>query len=316
MGAEVADFERRRAAELALDVEQVLEHVRRLAIGHVAQHVDVLQAHQRRRHAAVVRRAAAAPERRVERQIRRQQHRVVAAASRQVARHVEPRVAGILHIEDAGAGAERPLLARVPGPAEPRREVLLVVENQPIAEPAVARHLNVRRETEHGVLVDVAAADAHQHRMAGQILHVRRRVVERDRRVHQRAVRVEPWRRVFVAQAEIERHVRADLPRVGEVIRLAQRAELRHRQRHRRFGLLRVAEQEVGEGVAGGDRLKLEIAARELVAHLVVHVVADAAANLERMPPANPRQVVAELERLVPVRIRPFGAVAEAAEAA
>ena len=129
-GAEVADFERRRTAELALDVEQVLEHVRRLAIGHVAQHVHVRQAHQRRRHAAVVRAPAAAPERRVERQIRRQQQRVVATASGQVARHVEPRVAGVLHVEDAGAGAERPLLAGVPRPAEPRREVLLVVENQ------------------------------------------------------------------------------------------------------------------------------------------------------------------------------------------
>ena len=132
--AEVADFERRRAAELTLDVEQVLEHVRRLAIGHVAEHVDVRQAHQRRRHAAVVRGAAAASERRVERQVRRQQQRVVAAASRQVARHVEPRVAGVLHVEDAGAGAERPLLARVPRPADPRREVLLVVVDQAVAQ--------------------------------------------------------------------------------------------------------------------------------------------------------------------------------------
>ena len=57
--------------------------------------------------------------------------------------------------------------------------------------------------------------------------------MERDVGVHQRAVLVQPRRRVFVAQAEVEGHIGADLPRVGEVIRLAQRAELRHRERHR-----------------------------------------------------------------------------------
>ena len=151
--------------------------------------------------------------------------------------------------------------------------------------------------------------------MAGQILHVRRRIVEWDGRVHQRAVLVEPWRRVLVAQAEIERHVRADLPRVGEVIRVAHRAELRHRERHRRFGLLGIAEQEVGEGVSRGDVLKGEIPARKLVADLVVHVVSKTATSLERMPSANPRHVVVEFERAVAVRIRPFGVVAKAAEA-
>ena len=151
--------------------------------------------------------------------------------------------------------------------------------------------------------------------MAGEILHVRRRVVAWERRVHQRAVLIEPWRRVFVTQAEIERHVRADLPRVGEVIGVAQRAELRHRERDCRFVLLRVTEQEVGERVARGNGLKLEIATRKLVAHLVVHVVPERAAGLERMPSANPRHVVAELERAVPVRVRPFRAVAKAVEA-
>src|SRR5439155_23587794 len=81
-----------------------------------------------------------------------------------------------------------------------------------------------------------------------------------------------------------------------------------------RLVLLRVAKKEVGERVSRGDVLELEVAARKLVAHLVVHVVPDAAANLQRMPPANPRQAVVELERVVAVRIRPFGVVAEAAE--
>ena len=52
-----------------LSFEQVLKHVRRFAIGVVAQHVDVGQAHERRRHAAIVV-AADAPERLLERQVR------------------------------------------------------------------------------------------------------------------------------------------------------------------------------------------------------------------------------------------------------
>ena len=80
VGAEVAELECRRAVELALDVEQILEHVRRLAIGHVAQYVDVRQADQRRCHAAVVR-GPHASEGDVEGQIRRQQQRVVTTAS-------------------------------------------------------------------------------------------------------------------------------------------------------------------------------------------------------------------------------------------
>ena len=138
--------------------------------------------------------------------------------------------------------------------------------------------------------------------------------MERDVGVHQRAVLVQPRRRVFVAQAEVEGHIGADLPRVGEVIRLAQRAELRHRERHRRFVLLGVAEQEIGECVSRRDGLKLEIPARKLVAHLVVHVVADAAAGLEGMAAANPRHVVVELEGAIAIGVRPFGVVAEAAE--
>ena len=51
-GPEVADLERRDAAELALDVEHVLNHVRRLAVVHVAEDVVIRHADERRLHAA------------------------------------------------------------------------------------------------------------------------------------------------------------------------------------------------------------------------------------------------------------------------
>src|SRR5258708_18995600 len=94
-----------------------------------------------------------------ERQNRRQQQRVVTTASRQVARHVEPRVPGILHVEDARACAEGPFLAGVPCPSEPWSEVFLVVVNQAVAEAAVTSLLDVRRQAQHIAIVDVAAAD-------------------------------------------------------------------------------------------------------------------------------------------------------------
>ena len=89
----------------------------------------------------------------------------------------------------------------------------------------------------------------------------------------------------IVAHAEIERLVGREPPRVGEVIRLAQCAELRHRQRHRGLGLLGVAQQEIAEGVAAGNVLELEVAAGELVAHLVVHVVRKLAPALNECRP-------------------------------
>ena len=55
-------------------------------------------------------------------------------------------------------------------------------------------------------------------------------------------------------------------------------------------------------------------AARELVADLVVMVDPDVGADLERVPPADPRDVVDELEVLFRIGVWPFGAVTEAAE--
>ena len=143
-GPEIADLQCRRRPELALDVEDVLNHVRRLAVELVAQDVVIRHADQRRLHAAGV--GARSGERRVPVEI--QQHRIgdVLTTAGRVARHVEPRVAGVLHVEDAGAGADRPARARRPRPPHTRSEVQLVVIDQATAQPAVARDLDVRRE--------------------------------------------------------------------------------------------------------------------------------------------------------------------------
>ena len=47
-----ANLERSISAEFALDIEDVLNHVRCLAVVHVSEHVVLWNAHQRRLHAA------------------------------------------------------------------------------------------------------------------------------------------------------------------------------------------------------------------------------------------------------------------------
>ncbi len=64
----------------------------------------------------------------------------------------------------------------------------------------------------------------------------------------------------------------------------------------------------------GRPAVELEPAARELVADLVVVVDPEVGADLERVPALDPRHVVDELEDLVPVGVRPLGAVTKAAQ--
>ena len=90
---EVADLERGVRVELPLDVEHVLNHVRRLAVVHVAVGVVILHADERRLHAADV--AARSEERRVPVEIQQQRVGDILPAADGVARHVEswiPRV--------------------------------------------------------------------------------------------------------------------------------------------------------------------------------------------------------------------------------
>ena len=130
-----------------------------------------------------------------------------------------------------------------------------------------------------------------------------------------------PRRRALVAQAERESQLRGHLPGVVDVQGETVGAELRLGDRDRRLGLIELAQQEAGEGIAAGlgERvlrgLQVErpLAASELVAHLVVLVAADFAAEAEGVLAANDGSVVEELQRVVLVLVRAFGIVADAA---
>src|SRR5262245_14529052 len=116
--------------------------------------------------------------------------------------------------------------------------------------------------------------------MTGQIGHRHSGVAIWQVRVDQRAALVEPWWNVLVAESEIERHVTTHPPRIGEVVRLADRAEVGRRELRCRFGAAHGAQQEVGKRGATWRRLarqgsrgpsvEHERTARELVADLVV----------------------------------------------
>ena len=214
---------------------------------------------------------------------------------------------------------------RRPGPASPRREVQLVVVDEAVAQASVTRRLDRRVVADVEIFVEVPFADAHERRMPRHVGHGQALVEERHVGVDQRAGFVLERRDVFVPDAEIERHVVAHAPRVGEVVALADRAEFRHRQLDRQLGETLVAEQEVGKRRRdryasravqrpGRPAVELEPAARELVADLVVVVEPEVGADLERMPALDPRHVVDELEDFVPVRVRPFSAVTKAAQ--
>ena len=93
-----------------------------------------------------------------------------------------------------------------------------------------------------------------------------------------------------------------------------------------RFGLIDLANQIVGKGIAakGARRAvfeteavrrsgnKAELAAGKLIAHLIVGVAADFAPELDVVLTANPAQVVDELHRGIVVLVRTLRAVTEA----
>ena len=134
-----------------------------------------------------------------------------------------------------------------PRPSGPRREVQLVVVDEAVSQAAVTCRLHCRVEADVETFVEVPFADAHQGWMPRLVGHGQALVEERHGCVDQRAGFVLERRDVFVPQAEIERHVVAHSPGVGEVVALADGAEFRHRQLDRQLGETLVAEQEVGK---------------------------------------------------------------------
>src|SRR5271166_3147668 len=68
-------------------------------------------------------------------------------------------------------------------------------------------------------------------------------------------------------------------------------------------------------GALRGIRLEYEIAARELIAHLVEVLPVEFEARTEGMFAAAPGEIVDELQRIVLNYVRPVRAIADAAEA-
>ena len=129
-------------------------------------------------------------------------------------------------------------------------------------------------------------------------------------------------RRQFIAQTQRQRELGSDLPRVVHigVERVALEIGVGHR--NRRFGLIHGAQQEVGEGIAAGEsgaqrrvRLEGELAARELVSHLIVILPRELRAEAEGVLAPDPRQVVHKLQGVVVVCVRAFRAVSNRAVA-
>src|SRR5262245_15802766 len=117
--------------------------------------------------------------------------------------------------------------------------------------------------------------------MAAEVLHIRRAISVGHVNVHQPTCFVEPWRRILIAQANIDCQVRTDLPSVVNVVILAERTELNRRQRDGGFAPFAVSQKKISEGVSttggrtgGSGWLKPERAPGELIANLVILVLA------------------------------------------
>ena len=145
--AEIADFEQRFRGQLALHVQHVLHGVRRAAVVGVGEGIGSRARWPR-------------PPAMEASELSQFRFGIVgigveAQPAGQVARHVEARVAGVLRIEHAGAGADDPLRRRGPGDAEARREVVLVDAHQPVAERCHRSALSISDPAQVDALVAV-----------------------------------------------------------------------------------------------------------------------------------------------------------------
>src|SRR5262245_47695852 len=102
---------------------------------------------------------------------------------------------------------------------------------------------------------------------------------------------VEPGRRIFVAQSEVECNLRRQFPGVVNVVILAERAELCLGQRDRNLATFAVTEQEIGKRISragcadirGGIRFKEKCTARKLVAHLIILIPSQLSSEAQAM---------------------------------
>ena len=129
--------------------------------------------------------AAQAAKRRLPRQVQIIRRRIVAPAACEVAGHIKSRVAGVLCIEHTGARADNPLRAGIPGNAQPRRKVLLVISDQPLAETAITRDLHGRFEPYRKAFIEIPGSLPYESRVTAHICDVRSRIDERHLHVDQ-----------------------------------------------------------------------------------------------------------------------------------
>src|SRR2546422_3190628 len=305
--ADVAHLQGRVPSKFALYVKHVLDGIGRPAIVDVGKAVRIDNQGRRLSQASVWT---------VPVQIQLSRRRFVATAARCVARHVEAWVAGILRVKQAGASADHPFGARVPGDAEARRKIIFVVGHKPVAEPAVACDLHRGLEPDQQTIVKVARSLTHQGWVAAHIRDIRSHVDKGNIEVDQVPGLVQKWRRVLVSQPEVDRYLRMNLPRIVDVIGLARRAELDLGGRHRPLVALAIAKQVLRKRVARARhrgalcvqlrrdiRFETELAAQEQVAGLGVLVPTQFAAPAQRMTSRRPPEVVDRLVDAVRVGV-------------
>src|SRR5262249_49168493 len=151
----------------ALHIEEVLNGVRRAPV------VDVGQAVGLREQVRTIGPGSQAAEWRIPRQVDIAWGGDVPAAARKVAGPVKAWVAGILSLEHPSAHSDHPLGTRVPGNAQPRCKVRLVIGDEPIAEPAIPRNLDRRVVSEGNTFVEVPRSLAHESWVTTHVCYVR-----------------------------------------------------------------------------------------------------------------------------------------------
>src|SRR5262245_3191344 len=138
-------------------------------------------------------------------------------------------------------------------------------------------------------------------------------------RVHQSSGLIEPRRRVLIAQAKVDCQVRTNLPSVVNVVILAERAELNRSQRDGGFAPFAVSQKKICKGVptaaswtSASGWLKPERAPGELIAHLVILVLAQLTTKPERVFSFGPGKVIGQLVGVILINVRSFGIIAKA----
>ncbi len=239
-----------------------------------------------------------------------------------VACHVEAGIPGVLVIEHARPDADHPLAIRGVGDADARREVVAVRLHQRVAQPAIAEDADLRPADGNSVVrVAAAGAFANELRITGLVGHIGCAVFvwhEHGKGVPSGVIE---GGRDLVAQPQRESQFGCELPGIVQVKGPRISQEFGACDRDRCFRLVQIAQQEVakgiaaclGDGVLGGVRLKRELPARELIAHLIVVLAPELSSETECVLAANPGKVVDKLQRIVVVRVRAFGVVSQAA---